>query len=223
VLPERGTSTSAPAIQEIMFNPRSNSRTSLNRTPRIRRRVAGFTAAGAVLLSPFLGTGTAAAADDATWDALAQCESSGNWAINTGNGYYGGLQFSASTWAAFGGTGYAPRADLATREQQIATAEKTLAAQGWGAWPACSAKLGLTEADTAGSATPPASAAAPAAAPPPAPASSGSGQYTVQPGDTLSGIATAHGVDWQTLYAVNAAIIGADPALIVPGQVLNLP
>ena len=78
-----------------------------------------------------------------TWDALAQCEATGNWAINTGNGFYGGLQFTQQTWAGFGGTQYAPRADLATREQQIAIAEKVQAAQGWGAWPACTSKLGL--------------------------------------------------------------------------------
>ncbi len=78
--------------------------------------------------------GPAAAAPDSTWDAVAQCESSGNWAINTGNGYYGGLQFSQSTWNAYGGQQYASRADQATREQQIAVAEKTLAGQGWGAW-----------------------------------------------------------------------------------------
>jgi len=78
------------------------------------------------------------------WDALAQCESGGNWAINTGNGYYGGLQFSYSTWLAFGGGQYAPTANLASREQQIAIATKVRdSAGGYGAWPACSAKLGL--------------------------------------------------------------------------------
>jgi uncharacterized protein YabE (DUF348 family) len=77
------------------------------------------------------------------WDSLAQCESGGNWAINTGNGYYGGLQFSYSTWLAYGGGAYAPTANLASREQQIAIAEKVLAAAGWGSWPACSASLGL--------------------------------------------------------------------------------
>ncbi|AJK68329.1 resuscitation-promoting factor [Corynebacterium marinum] len=77
------------------------------------------------------------------WDTLAQCESGGNWAINTGNGYQGGLQFSPSTWAAYGGTQFAPTANLASREQQIAIAEKTQASQGWGAWPACTAKMGL--------------------------------------------------------------------------------
>ena len=78
------------------------------------------------------------------WDAVAQCESGGNWSINTGNGYYGGLQFNKGTWLAYGGDQYASSAHLATREQQIAIAEKVLAAQGWGAWPACSAGLGLS-------------------------------------------------------------------------------
>ena len=85
----------------------------------------------------------AAVADGSVWDAIAACESGGNWSINTGNGYQGGLQFNQSTWAAYGGTAYAPSADQATREQQIAVAERTQAAQGWGAWPACTAKLGL--------------------------------------------------------------------------------
>jgi len=71
------------------------------------------------------------------WDAVARCESGGNWSINTGNGYYGGLQFSQGTWSAYGGTAYAARADLATQAQQIAVAEKVLAAQGAGAWPTC--------------------------------------------------------------------------------------
>jgi hypothetical protein len=75
------------------------------------------------------------------WTAVALCESGGNWSINTGNGYYGGLQFSASTWLAYGGSAYAPRADLATKSEQIAIAEKVLAAQGAGAWPVCGRSL----------------------------------------------------------------------------------
>ena len=78
-----------------------------------------------------------------TWDRLAQCESGGNWSINTGNGYSGGLQFHPQTWAGHGGTQYAPSAHLATREQQIAIAEKVRASQGWGAWPACTRSLGI--------------------------------------------------------------------------------
>ena len=77
------------------------------------------------------------------WDSIAQCEATGNWSINTGNGFSGGLQFTPSTWASFGGTEYAPEAWQASREQQIAVAQKVQAAQGWGAWPACTAELGL--------------------------------------------------------------------------------
>jgi uncharacterized protein YabE (DUF348 family) len=87
---------------------------------------------------------TPAVTGSSVWDQIAQCESGGNWHINTGNGYYGGLQFSAGTWTAYGGGAYASRADLATREEQIAVAEKVQAAQGWGAWPACTAALGLS-------------------------------------------------------------------------------
>ncbi|EEN84041.1 Transglycosylase-like domain protein [Rhodococcus erythropolis SK121] len=84
-----------------------------------------------------------AVSNASTWDAIAQCEATGNWAINTGNGFYGGLQFTQSTWEAFGGGQYAARADLASREQQIAIGEKVRAGQGWGAWPSCTSKLGL--------------------------------------------------------------------------------
>ncbi|MGW1088894.1 transglycosylase family protein [Streptomyces sp. NPDC002596] len=94
--------------------------------------LAGVT--GAAIAAPLMGATGASAASVATWDAVAQCESGGNWSINTGNGYYGGLQFSQSSWAAAGGTQYAPRADLATKAQQIATAEKLLDMQGPGAW-----------------------------------------------------------------------------------------
>src|SRR6476660_9361817 len=101
------------------------------RTLALRGATVGVVAGAAAL---GLGAGTASAAPDSTWDAVAQCESSGNWSINTGNGYFGGLQFSQSTWNAFGGQEYASRADLATRDEQIAIAEKTLAGQGGGAW-----------------------------------------------------------------------------------------
>jgi LysM repeat protein len=82
-------------------------------------------------------------ADGSAWDRLAACESGGNWAINTGNGYYGGLQFNYGTWQSNGGGAYADRADHATREQQIDIASRVQAARGWSPWPACSAKLGL--------------------------------------------------------------------------------
>ena len=106
--------------------------------------VAKIALTGAVLGGGSIALASqASAATDGEWDQVARCESGGNWSINTGNGYHGGLQFNPGTWAAYGGTQYAPTADLATREQQIAIAEKTHAAQGWGAWPACTAKLGL--------------------------------------------------------------------------------
>ncbi|MBF6355458.1 transglycosylase family protein [Nocardia higoensis] len=89
------------------------------------------------------GTEVPPVRDGDLWDALADCESNGNWAINTGNGYYGGIQFDQSTWERQGGLRYAPRADMATREEQIAIAEVTRARQGWGAWPACTARMGV--------------------------------------------------------------------------------
>lgn len=103
--------------------------------------LAGVT--GAAVAVPLMGATNASAASVETWDAVAQCESGGNWSINTGNGYYGGLQFSQSSWAAAGGTQYAARADLASKDQQIATAEKLLDLQGPGAW-ACAGAGGLT-------------------------------------------------------------------------------
>ena len=89
------------------------------------------------------GTEVPPVRDGAIWDALAKCESGGNWAINTGNGYFGGVQFDQNTWARQGGLKYAPRPDLATRNEQIAIAEKTRARQGWGAWPTCTSRLGI--------------------------------------------------------------------------------
>ncbi|MFF4400819.1 transglycosylase family protein [Streptomyces sp. NPDC001480] len=109
--------------------------------------VAGVT--GAAVAAPLIAAGNASAATASEWDAVAQCESGGNWSINTGNGYYGGLQFSASTWAAYGGTQYAAQANQASKSQQIAVAEKVLAAQGKGAWPVCG--KGLSGAAYSGS------------------------------------------------------------------------
>ncbi|MCP3768913.1 MULTISPECIES: transglycosylase family protein [Streptomyces] len=97
--------------------------------------VAGVT--GAAVAAPLMAAGNASAATASQWETVAQCESGGNWSINTGNGYYGGLQFSASTWAGYGGTAYAGTADQASKAQQIEIAEKVLAGQGKGAWPVC--------------------------------------------------------------------------------------
>jgi uncharacterized protein YabE (DUF348 family) len=90
------------------------------------------------------GTEVPSVSNGRTWDALAQCEAGGNWAINTGNGFYGGVQFDQNTWERNGGLRYAGRADLATREEQIAIAEMTRARQGWGAWPVCSGRVGAS-------------------------------------------------------------------------------
>ncbi|MER5311870.1 transglycosylase family protein [Streptomyces sp. NPDC002773] len=106
---------------------------------------------GVAVAAPLMTAGTASAATASEWDRVAQCESGGNWSINTGNGYYGGLQFSASTWAAYGGTAYASTANQASKSQQIAVAEKVLAGQGKGAWPSCG--VGLSGASYDGGST----------------------------------------------------------------------
>jgi hypothetical protein len=96
-------------------------------------------AAALALGAMTLGLGsTANAAPGSSWDRIARCESSGNWRANTGNGYYGGLQFSAATWRAHGGGTYAPLAHQASKQQQIAVAQRVLRSQGWRAWPVCS-------------------------------------------------------------------------------------
>lgn len=130
------------------------------------------------------------------WDCVADCESGGRWAVNTGNGFYGGLQFWQPTWEEHGGLLYAPRADLATREQQIRIAEDLLGTQGWEAWPVCAKRYGL-----AGRA------------------------HVVRDGDTLAGIAARHRVrgGWQALYAANRAVIGPSPDALRVGMLLTLP
>ncbi|MFD7428290.1 transglycosylase family protein [Streptomyces sp. NPDC059818] len=115
----------------MLLNSKGNKHRRPSRAVRIAT-LAGVT--GAAIAVPLMGATGASAASVSTWDAVAQCESGGNWSINTGNGYYGGLQFSQSSWAAAGGTQYAARADLASKSQQIAVAEKLLAMQGPGAW-----------------------------------------------------------------------------------------
>ncbi|WP_018602060.1 transglycosylase family protein [Mycobacterium sp. 155] len=102
------------------------------------KNVAKIAVAGAALAGGSLALASqATAATDGEWDTVARCESGGNWAINTGNGYQGGLQFSPGTWSGHGGGQYAPAANMATKEQQIAVAERVLASQGKGAWPVC--------------------------------------------------------------------------------------
>ena len=208
--------------------------------------LVAVSAAGLALSATAANAAAPTATSGSTWDALAQCESGGNWAINTGNGFSGGLQFTPQTWAGFGGTG-AP--ENASRAQQIAVAEKVQATQGWGAWPACAAKLGLSGGG--GAAAPqiqPQSApvqaapvqAAPVQAAPvqtvpvaqtpvaEAPAQARhaaevavSGEtYTVQSGDTLSKIADKLGVNggWQHLADANAdTVTDPDVMTTTPG------
>ncbi|KJY34035.1 MULTISPECIES: transglycosylase family protein [Streptomyces] len=112
--------------------------------------------AGVAVAAPLMAAGSASAATVSEWDKVAACESGGNWSINTGNGYYGGLQFSASTWAAYGGKAYAAQANQATKSQQIAIAEKVLKGQGKGAWPSCGVGLSNSAYNGGGSTTTPA-------------------------------------------------------------------
>ncbi|GAA2068584.1 hypothetical protein GCM10009801_16940 [Streptomyces albiaxialis] len=213
-----------------------------------RLRIAAslaLTAGGAGVVLPLVTAGQASAASVDTWEKVAQCESSGNWQANTGNGYYGGLQFNNSSWAAAGGTKYAPRADLATKDQQIATAEKLLAMQGPGAW-ACAGAGGLTSGGPKADVNPdgnaqsstqnaakPQQQAAPKPAQPkpakpaqpakPAPQTGGSA-YVVKSGDTLHKIAAAHGVEggWKAVYDKNRKAVGDNPNVIYPGLKLTV-
>ncbi|MGF1426462.1 transglycosylase family protein [Kitasatospora sp. LaBMicrA B282] len=125
-------------------NENAAATTTATKRNRARLAILGAAAVAVVPVAGLVTATTASAASVSTWDAVAQCESTGNWSINTGNGFYGGLQFTSSTWAAYGGTQYASQANLATKAQQIAVAEKVLADQGPGAWPVCSVKAGLT-------------------------------------------------------------------------------
>ena len=195
--------------------------TSGTRTPKgrslLRLAVVGAVAAG----TPLALAGTASAAPQSAWDKLASCESGGNWSTNTGNGYYGGIQFNATTWHRYGGAGMPHHASKA---QQIAVAERTLAAQGWGAWPACSRKMGLH-----GFAAEPGKSSAPVAKKASAPRSTSvksvktakGGSYTVKRGDTLSRIAKAHGTTSKALFANNRGAI-ANPHVLKVGATLHL-
>lgn len=286
------------------------------------RTLAKTALAAGVIGAPLATAGQAQAAPDNVWDQVAKCESGGNWSTNTGNGYQGGLQFAPSTWRGFGGTQYASSPHNASREQQIAVAEKVLARQGWNAWPVCSRKAGArgtsatprviaakapaksaekhakpadqqresggkhalqpaapsapravpvaapaplapqagrlaplhdspspaapvtamplppaaasapsvaapviraAQSAPAPAATPAPRADTPAPAPAAVPAPAGPRSYQVRPGDTLSGIANAHGVagGWQAIYQANRAALG-NANLIRPGQQLNL-
>ncbi|MFD3492795.1 transglycosylase family protein [Streptomyces sp. NPDC058690] len=213
---------------------------------RINRASLTVTVGGAGIALPLVTAASAGAASADVWDKVAACESTSNWHINSGNGYFGGLQFTRSTWAAYGGTVYAPRADLATREQQITVAEKVLEGQGPGAWPTCSVRAGLKRGGGAPDITPrseraggpvdasSATTSTPEKANPKANRTSAPAtpttvpgkrdSYTVARGDSLSGIAATEHVrgGWQRLYTANRKVVGDDPDLIFPGQRLTL-
>ncbi|MEU1707984.1 transglycosylase family protein [Streptomyces sp. NPDC005706] len=219
------------------------------RPSKATRAIALAGVTGAAVAAPLMAAGNASAATTSEWDAVAQCESGGNWSINTGNGYYGGLQFSASTWAAYGGTQYAGQANQASKAQQIAVAEKVLAAQGKGAWPVCgkglsstpnsgSAPSGSSKSTSSGSTAtrstdqqaasrsserPAASAKKTVTTPTGKKVKKGDGEYKVVKGDTLGTIAEKHKVDggWQKLFKLNKDIV-EDADLIYPGQQLHL-
>jgi hypothetical protein len=199
------------------------------------QRAAGATAAaGALLASTTALPEPAQAAPAAPWDRVAACESSGRWHVNTHNHYYGGLQFWQPTWVDHGGTKYAPRADLATRRQQIEVARRVLAAQGPKAWPVCGKKAGLTRANGRASRAPlPAigpyvhtvpTAKSTRPTPPRANPQPRVQRYQVRPGASLSGLAERFGVSggWQALWHYNRTNV-PNPNVILVGQLLQIP
>jgi hypothetical protein len=165
------------------------------------------------------------AATDEQWDHVAKCESGGNWHTNTGNGYYGGLQFTQSTWANYGGREYAPRADLATRSDQITVADRVLHGQGWGAWPVCSQYRGPAHVEQWTARPAHHHRGSTAARPAHRHRGETRAMYVVRPGDSLSAIAAKHNVTggWRKLYRVNRTLIGRDPGLIRVGMHLHIP
>ncbi|MFH9725506.1 transglycosylase family protein [Streptomyces sp. NPDC017254] len=215
---------------------------------RINRASLTVTAGGAGMALPLIGAGAVQAASLDVWEKVAACESTSHWHINTGNGYFGGLQFSQSTWEQYGGTHYAPRADLASKDQQIAIAERVLKGQGPGAWPSCGSRAGLARGGDAPAVTPggtagkakatgggnaPRTASLPGQRALPEKPARNVGptavpavreMYTVTPGDSLSRIARDERVrgGWKGLYDTNRSVVGDDPDLIHPGQRLTL-
>ena len=212
-----------------------------HRKPRNRARTVGLATAPLAAAIPFAMSSPAQAATTNTWERLPSCESGGNWHINTGNGYYGGVQFSDATWDSNGGERFAKRADLATKAEQIVIAEKVLDARGWSPWPALqqparSRRLrrprraqeaperqeGRQQGRLAGRRQPGRLEAGLARQAPQG--TTAHAMYVVRSGDTLSGIASKKDVSggWQHLYRMNRATIGNNPGMIRPGQRLRL-
>ena len=215
------------------------------------RLALSLTAASVAGTAALLGPASSAQASGVNWDAVAQCESGGNWSINTGNGYYGGLQFTRGTWRAYGGARYAPTANKASRSEQIRIAENVLDGQGIGAWPVCGKKGGSskhysssssktestshkakthkakTHKATTHKAHSTKKSTARKATTPKVTRSTTvkpiGKTYVVRSGDTLSKIATKNHVKggWHTLYQLNDSTI-SNPNLIFPGQRIAL-
>lgn len=177
-----------------------------------------FAAVSVAVVSSALFASTAEASS-VNWDAIAQCESSGNWSIDTGNGYYGGLQISHSTWVAYGGENYAYNANEASKGDQINVAGRILSGQGIGAWPVCGSRgsEGSYKASTPAPVhhTTPKPSKAPTKLP--VPVTSCWVKYTVVHGDTLFGIGQKFHVSWPAIWHKNFHEIH-DPNLIYPGQ-----
>ena len=231
------SASSCPTASVPSESDRGRHRAPTRTGRRLGRAAIATLGAGAPLAALGLGAAPMAHAET-NWDAVAKCESGGNWGTNTGNGYSGGLQFSASTWRAYGGKGSAHNA---SRSEQIAVAERVKAAQGMGAWPTCSRKAGQTSSaankgsshssgssssDDAPAKTTPKKKAKPEATESTGSSSSSStagGDYTVKAGDTLSTIATDQHVagGWAALRSANASVV-TDPNMIFPGQKLSL-
>jgi uncharacterized protein YabE (DUF348 family) len=131
----------SPGTQDVTFSVSKVNGVETGRLP-VASHVIAPAREAVVRIGTKPGTDIPEVSNGEIWDAISRCEAGGNWAINTGNGYYGGVQFDQSTWERNGGTRFAPRADMATREEQIAVAEVTRARQGWGAWPVCSGRAG---------------------------------------------------------------------------------
>lgn len=135
-------SAATPGVQNATYSVNKVNGVEVSRT-LVTADVTTPPVAKTVRVGTKPGTEVPPVQNGSIWDALAQCEATGNWAINTGNGFFGGVQFDQNTWERQGGLKYAPRADLASREEQIAIATQTQETQGWGAWPSCTSKLGL--------------------------------------------------------------------------------
>jgi LysM repeat protein len=206
------------------------------------KRIVGVLASLALALGLVSLATPPAAAASTVWDKVARCESGGNWKINTGNGYHGGLQFSPRTWSGFGGGKYASRAHKATKGEQIAIARRVLASQGPGAWPTCSRKAGLTKSNGKASknakpSTNPGASKAKKSSPKKSSAKKASAKKSsaskkssskaatvrVKSGDTLAKIANRHSVKggWKGLWKLNKKTL-KNPNRIKVGQVLRL-